>query len=114
MSLDRFVYWREQRPSQAELQTLLEDYVGVENAKQVEWSKDRWIVTLWGRNSSPFKRILEGHRRGHPLDERWFEVVVGESNIDVITRQQDELTNVVAAGFQALCLRYYKATEGPP
>lgn len=60
MALDRFLYWREQRPTISELKRIIEDYLG---------------------------------RKG----------------IDVITRQADEYTNVVAKGLWELLRRYYAA-----
>jgi hypothetical protein len=61
-----------------------------------------------GKPSYPFRRH-KGFEKYAPAveqhEERWFEVYVEKHQIDVITRQTDEYTNVVAEGFAALCRR---------
>jgi len=79
----------------------------------------RWIITLPGQPSFPFKRICEvpdpfsNHFLCHQK-KRWFEVYVGSlkdkktPGIDVITRMQDEFTNNIAEGYAKLVARYYE------
>lgn len=114
MALDRFVYWRGKVPSKDELQTLLEDFMG--GAGVVSWDGDRFFVNVAGKKSYPLKRQPGiGDRKQSMLDDetarpqRWIEVYVAKDNIDIMTRQQDELTNCLAEGIQQLCLRYFRA-----
>lgn len=105
MALDRFVYFHfDDMPKLADVGFALEDYLG-NAAESVEWSRDRWIATLKGTHSHPFRRVANQRHNGSMM--RWFEVHVGNNNLDIITRQQDELTNVVAQGFAELVARYW-------
>lgn len=109
MASDRFVYWKskDKRPTQQQIGVCLEDYVK-NIATSVKWDGDRFFVVLPGNNSFPFKRVDAS--LGNMVDEtrgRWFEVWIDEDCIDVITRQHDEFTNVVATGFAELCARFW-------
>lgn len=125
MSLDRIVYFAKRKPSLKELRCLLEDYLA--GAGTIDFSKAseqaRWYVVLPGKPSFPFRRVSkigEEHQKLHyempERPDRWFEVVFcslkqkKKPNIDIITRTQDEYTNVVARGFAELVRRYYEAT----
>src|SRR5437667_6692563 len=57
-----------------------------------KWSRNRWFVTLPGKPESM-------RHRPAAHEERWFEVFIGTDSVDVITREADEFTNVVAEGF---------------
>lgn len=114
MAHDRFVRWRDRRPSDADLLVVLEDYLGggaeVENTPQRVSGRPWWSVTLPGRPMFPLGRLEE--MRGSPrtaavaeVRERGFEVFVADDHVDVITRHGDEFTAVVAGGFAALCAR---------
>lgn len=113
MACDTFVVWeqREKQPKKEVIRKVLEDYVA--GLAEVEWIDDRWIVTLPGQPSWPFQRVgpasqsqRASWRELHvSTPGRWFEVYVGEHNIDVITRTADEVTNNVAQGFAALMAR---------
>lgn len=99
------------------LQIVLEDYIG--EAGRVYWNRDRFNVELKGRSSLPFRRTEDAsdfYKRAQEAlrSERFFEVHVDLDRpiIDVITRQADEYTNVVAQGFVELCKRFWKAKEG--
>lgn len=126
MALDRFVRWPpgHGRPTQAEIGEVLVDYLsGL--ATHVEWSRDRFIATLHGPVSFPFAQAgpsgvsrslraswraqaQEADRRGG----RWFEVWLDPdgSCLDVITRQTDDATNVLAKGFAELVARGWGGT----
>jgi hypothetical protein len=122
MALDTFVRWTgkgKRRPSKTEIRCALEDYVaGL--AKEVSWTGDRFMVILWGAPSFAFQRVgpatpaqrqvwrelaAEGGLAAPDRRPRWFEVYLHKACIDVITREQDEVTNNVARGFAALCAR---------
>jgi hypothetical protein len=115
MSADAVVRWsKKSEPSKKEIGTALKDYVG--NFAYVFWNRDRFYVHLPGNLSFPFRRVgpaTVAQRKAWKQEEgigrrRWFEVYIGEGYIDVITRQMDEVTSVVARGFAALCVRGWK------
>lgn len=91
MALDRFVYF-DRMPHMNAIQDNLDGYL-FDFGAEVKWDKDRWFVTL------PGKPEIDPRIGARLHDERWFEVWIGEDCVDVITRQTDELTNVIAEGF---------------
>lgn len=138
MSANRFVHFRGgpdaldgTAPSVDELVQIVEDYVGeagkvmLDKANHV--SNLPWICcTLTGKAQHPLRRVLPEDQKHIALaqegDERWFEVIVQIQmdtitagvrcqTIDVLTRQQDHYTNVVADGLVKLLTQYYRATE---
>jgi hypothetical protein len=111
MAHDRFIHFKgPTRPTREDLGVALEDYLrGV--ATEVRWDRDRYFITLAGSGSSPFERL--GERRFAAWREpgyegRFFEVWWREGVVDVITRQQDPLTEIVADGFATLAARFWK------
>lgn len=113
MALDRFIYWTEEKPTPQQIQFVVEDFfAGL--AKTIEWSKDRWIITLPGNPSDPLQRvdairaIYAGVRYS---DERWIEVWLDPdgSCIDIMTRQTDTITNSIANGLEKVILNYWSA-----
>lgn len=112
MALDRFLYWREQRPTISELKRIIEDYLGDALEGKVEYVEftSRFYMQLKGKISFPFKRLEDAPAWPNEDRERAIEVFVhGRKGIDVITRQADEYTNVVAKGLWELLRRYYAA-----
>jgi len=110
MALDRFVYWKSQRPTIEEIQRCLEDYVAGLAVSVERWQDDRFGVTLPGYLSFPltWTGLATDAQRAAVRElqrSRWFEVYVGSDHIDVITRQMDEITNNVARGFAELMAR---------
>jgi hypothetical protein len=80
----------------------------------IEDDGSRFIVTLPGVPTQPFARLVAvGLVPGQP--ERWFEVYYGDirNNIDVITRQPDEVTLAIARGFAAFCKRFWQGEFEP-
>lgn len=109
MACDRFVYWNERKPTKEEIQLVLEDFFGP--VAKVEWHEDqnRFYATIVGEKSPPFRRIKDAHPFvDTEVSERWIEVYVDDDNIDVMTRMQDELTNVLAAGVAKMFARYWE------
>ena len=112
MSVDRFVYFKERKPTKIELSSVLQDYLSDVYSKFTD-DGSRMIVKLPGAPSFPFKRVVK-----NPVPEahteRWFEVYYASLDgridccIDVITRQTDEFTDVVATGFATLVARYWR------
>ncbi len=95
MSLDRFVYWKDRKPTKSEIRVLCEDFVG--QAGTVSWSAEcgRFIVDLPGECSDPCRRVL-GRQLFSPGEKRWIEVFIHDDAIDIITRMQDPFTNALA------------------
>ena len=113
MALDRFVYWKSTtRPTREQIQFALEDYVR-DLATEVKWEHDRFYVVLPGMGSHPAARITESEtlRLAAAEDrknERWFEVYLGDDNIDVITRHSDWITNAIATEFARICAQFWQ------
>jgi len=117
MAHDRFVRWKNRRPSDADLRDVLTDYLGgcgaeIEEQAQPESPHPWFFITLPGKPTFPFGRLAEmvGSPRAEAMTEcteRWFEVFVADDYVDVITRRGDEFTSVVARGFAALCARFW-------
>lgn len=116
MAIDRFVRWLVERPTMSLLRMTLEDYLG--NALfDLHIDGKRITARLIGKPSFPFRRHV-GYKKmtaaSEQREERFFEVYVEKDHIDVITRQTDEFTNVVAAGFAELCRRRWQGKAGEP
>lgn len=110
MGSDRFVYWKEKKPAREQLGMALEDYLGQGSAR-AEWNaeQDRWFVSFPGPSSDPCARMDPSRVRPTTHPERWFEVVPGADNMDVITRSQDPFVSAAADGFVKFCCRYWQA-----
>ena len=110
MASDRFVNWKDKKPTQEEVERVLQDYFH-EAATEIVWKEDRFLVTLVGKNSYPLTRISGGAPICIP-DEGWegryMEVWLGEDSLDVLTRRQDEFTMRVADGLAALFARFWQ------
>jgi hypothetical protein len=111
MSRDRFIWFdRDGHPGTLPVGTLIEDYLGAV-AESVEWKNDRWEALLPGRTSHPLKRLEPHWSRVAAFSEenreRWIEVVISDTCIDVLTRQQDEATNAIADGLARLIARHW-------
>lgn len=107
MASDRFVEFREARPSLVEASAFVRDFFGgLGVIEDVPWQKGRpwWMVTLPGAWSDPV--------RGRPPEqpERWLEVwphgpVDALSAVNVETRSADPLTAALADGLAAAFAR---------
>lgn len=118
MACDRFVRWKTKKaaPTRKEIGLALEDYLGG-IAESVKWDEDRFFATLKGSNSLPYARLdpakyllttILDARTEDAGRKRWIEVWMRGKEVDVITRQQDELTGVVADGFAAFLARFWR------
>ena len=79
----------------------------------IKWEAGRWVVSLVGNKSWPFRRLAPDAPYAASYEEeakesRWIEVYLAKDNIDVITRRQDEATMRLADGFAKLTTRYWK------
>ena len=113
MSLDRFVYWREQPPTQRAIGMLLRDYMG--GAGKVRWSAGtgRYFIDLPGHCSSPTWRVGHVGRSFEPGMKRWIEVCLCENWADVITREGDDFTNGIAERLADVLARAFDRKAEP-
>lgn len=107
MALDRFIQFPDTAPTRDEIGQVLHDYLG-DLAVSIAWDRDRFLVTLRGSPRNMFTR-QDPHARAYAHDgpERWFEVWLAGARMDVITRQQDHVTNVLAEGFARACAQFW-------
>ena len=116
MARDTFVYWKNEKPTKDEVQTILEDYLAG-MVTSLTWRGGRFYVILPGAPSWPFQRVgpATPAQRGAWLElaremdgaprSRCFEVYLDAEYVDVITRHDDEVTNAIASTFARLCAR---------
>ena len=112
MACDRFIHKCKKKPERADMKMVLEDFFGAA-AESAEWHEDRFFVRLSTRASFPFQRLEPGWPRSMMTasdDERWIEVWLDKNgkSVDVLTRQQDEYTDSLAAGLAAMIARYWQ------
>jgi len=108
MGIDRFVHWKNKGPSLETVKAVLRDYLG--HGCTISSNGPRIIAMLQGAPSYPFKSIPDYKKYQEAAEvhsERWIEVFWTKKNIDIITRQTDEFTNVVADGFSMLAARFW-------
>jgi hypothetical protein len=111
MSRDRFVRWNQGKyPTVDKIKIVCEDYF--KGLGTVEWRGDRFFVLVHGTLTYALNRI-GAYKQPDPepgFDERWIEVWQKEDNLclDVITRQQDEVTNALADGLAKLFARFWR------
>ena len=111
MACDRFIrFGKGKVPSKEDVGKALEDYLGA-TMTNIKWVNGSWCAQLVGSKSWPFRRLETSRiaeRYEHEAKEsRGIEVFIAKDNIDVITRQQDELTMNIADGFAKLVARYW-------
>lgn len=96
MARDRFIRFEQRVPSRGEVEIAIRSYVeGL--ADHVYWDRDRFFVMVPGMAA----------RIDVPV-RRWFEVYLGPTLIDVMTREMDDVTNAIADGFARLVARTYE------
>jgi hypothetical protein len=113
---DIFVYWTTtERPSRTDVKDVLHDFFDAAAIK-IEWSKDRFFVTLMGYWSHPLASVVDPEVRRsmlatapkYPHNGRYLEVWLDEACLDVITRHQDEFTHACQAGLAEVFARRWK------
>ena len=121
MSRDVEVSFKENKPTRALIQQILEDYLDCRtdqprptDVAEINGETWGWYVKLRGTVSDPFRRIdPQGymHLRGIIVNfegrERLIEVFLTSDGFMVTTREVDDFTNVVADGFVKLCAHYF-------
>jgi len=107
MALDRFVnFKKDRRPTKKQVELVVRNFFG--ECGTVEWNEDRWTVSLPGKPTWVFEGIEDDMMSRMRNTERWIEVYWGRSNVDVITRLQDEFTNALALGLAEVFARYWE------
>lgn len=112
MSQDRRITGCKRKLDKAEVQNVLEDYVGGAGVV-VPKEKGVWLIYLPGKLSFPFKRVFPDQNR---LDETWDRVIgvhVLGQYVRITTDLMDEFTNNVADGLTALVVRFYEGKLEP-
>jgi hypothetical protein len=111
MSRDRFIRWRtRQCPTRSEVEIVCIDYLG--GLGQVAWldhadGVPRFFLSLVGESSHPLQRIGARRTNIHRAD-RWIEVIPdGSASFDILTREQDAVTNAIADGLAAVFARHW-------
>ncbi len=113
MACDRFVYWQENKPTREQIYQFVCNFLGGVVYSITE-ECGRYMVTLPGRNTFPFKGLGHPHeevwkeRFAPPYHTRFIEVWYDEECVDFITREADEYTNVLAEGMAKAVARYWQ------
>lgn len=108
MAADRFIWFKGDAkvPPKKDIESVLTNFFG--EAAKVEWVDGRFYATLQGKPTQPFAGLGLTGRLFPPDMERWIEVYVAKDNIDVITRQADTYTNVLADGVAKLFAHFWQ------
>lgn len=114
MPCDRFVWWdgkKQKRPTRTNVGIVCEDYL--KGLGTVTWSNEgrRFMCLLHGPISHPLNRIKGAFavpEPGEGFDQRYIEVIPSGNCIDVLTRQQDEITNAIADGLSKIFARFWQ------
>jgi hypothetical protein len=122
MARDHIVYLPSDKgPTKGQLGRLIKDYLGG-IMTSLRWGGQRWTAVLVGPKSWMYRRSFDPSCKYQRLEaaahesegwyqqERWIEVWLGDDCIDVITRQQDELTNDIASRLAWRIALLYKGT----
>lgn len=114
MSLDRFVYFGEKRPTNAQIDIMLAGFFGVCGDVK-RYSRTRVYVVLPGRTSSPIAELL-GKTCPTAGEERVIEIFYtnGDGTLDVITRMQDAFTNCLAHGLAVCIANFWRGKYKEP
>lgn len=115
VAADNFVYWQgKKKPTHSEVESVIHNFFsGALTSCEWEDNSKRFMVCLPGVANSPFHGISENAKKrdneSHtpPFDKRWIEVIPAHECLDVLTRMQDEYTQVLARGLAAAFARYW-------
>ena len=114
MASDRFVNFPKGKgPKKAEVELVVRNFFG-EAAQEIEWSQSSLLVKLPGIGTFAYEGLVDEHgtvtdhltKRGER--ERWIEVYTTRGHLDVITRMQDDYTNVLAGGLAEVLARFWQ------
>ncbi len=106
MARDIFVYWpKGEAGSDAhEMGKELEAYFANGMARvSLAQGEARWLADLHGK-----PEVREGMPPESANESRWIEVYVAADYADIITRDQDDVTNAIARGFAERIARKWK------
>ena len=113
MAADRFITWDKdkEKPTNEQILFILEDFLGgVGDLGTPDLGKrgGTIIVRLPGKPTNPFTRVMDREPL-HLRKERFFEVLITRSDVDVLTREADFFTDGLATTFAKLLARYWGA-----
>lgn len=114
MAADRFVYWKERKPSREEVELVLTNFLG--GIGKVEWKTGRFFMDIPGKSKDAMNGIefVESVPEEVMRPNRWIEIYLTDDYIDIITRSQDHFTNSLADGLANLFATYWDGIEGKP
>lgn len=110
MSTDRILTLG-RSPTQDELRKALDGYLN--GAAEVTWNEDRWICSFPSEASEPYRNLAPEFYVVRPDKARWFEVILVDADLDILTRMQDEFVCAVADGFAAFAKRFWNHVGRP-
>ena len=115
MAADIFVNFPKGKgPTPAQVESVVRNFFG--EAAEVEWDQGRWVVLLKGEGTWVFEgiepdlmpRLRSGRQRGMEVCCTLNRSRRITTQLDVVTRLQDEYTNVLAMGLAKVFARYWK------
>ena len=119
MARDLSVHFAAKRPTQAEIEKVITDFLG--GIGSVEWvpSREFFLVSLPGTATWALQGILargDGSNFHADRPQRTFEVYPGEEGLAesfrLTTRLADDFTNAVAEGLAAVFAVYWEGNVG--
>jgi len=104
MAVDRFIQFENDKPDLESIKSVLIAFFNDDGVTHIYWDDDRFYINLPGKGSFPFRDLID---TSPPIrDERWIEVYPGNP-MDIITRTQDEYTNIIADGIAQMFARFW-------
>jgi hypothetical protein len=131
MGQDRFIAWKDKRPTLLEIKQVAENLLGGIGKVEIPAdSKYHLYILLPGTNTHPLRGLKDTPTWVNiPADditlpkERWIEVFHDDPSderedgevltTDIITRMQDEFTNAIANQLQAVLARWWEGELDP-
>ena len=111
MARDRFIYWqRERRPTVKEAASVAANFFGESIATEVVADGQRITISIRGGSTDPYRGL--GAKSMPIRPDRWIEVFLADDNLDVITREQDQLTNALADGLAMAYATFWHGRKG--
>jgi len=107
MALDRVVNWDKEKPTKAEAEAALTNFLG--GVGILEWVQDRYYIHLPGTPTPTLRGLGKCVEVGYHV--RWIEVWQDNDSLYVITRQADEFTNALAEKLAEIFANHWHGTR---